>query len=54
MIVHGSRTDEENPNKSASSAIGNFSKASFVPNETGNDVDVDDPDFWNKVCVLLL
>ena len=39
---------------SASSSLGNFSKASFVTNteEGAKDVDLDDPDFWEKAVGL--
>ena len=33
---------------------GSFSKASFVPSaaSAADDVALDDPDFWSKVCVV--
>ncbi len=54
LLERSSRTityDNIAPNMS--SGLGSFSKASFVTSDgDGNDVDLDDPDFWSKTVGL--
>jgi len=49
LLERSSRTiTYGNTNTSISSGLGSFSKASFVTSAEGKDIDLDDPNFWEK------
>jgi len=54
LLEHSSRTvTYGDTDTSISSGLANFSKASFVTNDAdGNDIDLDDPNFWEKAVGL--
>jgi hypothetical protein len=49
VIRYDTQTSEEEANKQTEKGLLTFSKATFCFNESGEDVDINDKDFWTKM-----